>query len=381
MPLLDDYNSNKAQWFATLDKAIAATQTALDKANVDLIAANATISAQSSTITSLKRQSELLTASITLISTQRDNLKAQLDALQKQRKIGVNTHPFNSPIYSDFDRLIKKTLEFGGKIIRANTNVTDAGMIQYEAKYRDLKAKCEAAGLILQLMINIDYGDVKRGYAGGQAIGKGLAVYGLEWAEIGNEWAIKDFAGDGSVRMLKTGDGDKLTDYDQTLMAQCAQCFKGVADALKAGSPQTKIILDGEWLHTAWNEYVIKTIKAPVDILAWHWYSEQQIARSGKEKIRDILTRLFPGLPLYWNEVGARPDKVTGKIPQIHIDAIVDFLIHDIPNDDVVLYELFDQPELIKTNNGVTNLQEPSYGLFDENMQIKPYGTQLKSVK
>jgi hypothetical protein len=353
---IDSLESDKANAQSTIDNLMQAAQQ-------DGIA----MSRLQDTIDSLRVQ---VSANATTIA----ELKAQIAASQKVQLIGFNGHTFNSPIYSDIDNSLDKLVAAGGNAYRVNFNVTDAGVAQYEDKLAELRAKCAARGIKLQLCVNIDYGDVLRGLPGGTTIGKGLSKYAFDWLEIGNEWSIKDWKKDGTVRMIKTGDGTKVTDYDQTLMSQCGAVLKGVYDALRAGSPDTKLIINGQWLNTAWNDYVINTLGLKFDILAWHWYSEQVIARKDHPTIESILQKLFPGMPILWNEVGARPDSKTGKFQQAQIDALVKFVGSEIKGRDIILYALFDQPEL------TTNKQEASYGFYDASGNAKPILAQVKSV-
>lgn len=283
---------------------------------------------------------------------------------------GFNTHIFNSAIYSNIDTDIAKIRQAGGNAMRVNINVNADGSSQNEAKLQELITKCKAANILIMPMVNIDQGDLNVGYTAGFAMGKGFTKYGFKYTEAGNELSIKNWDGKGRVA-LKSGDGDTADDYDLTLLAQIAQTVKGFCDGVRAGDPGSKIIIDSEWLHTYYMEYLINTVKCPIDILAWHWYSGQAIARTGKESIRSILKRKFPNLPIIWNEVGVDTDNTTGTIPPGHYTAFSS-MVSDMSPDPIVYYELFDEAVRLPSK------KEAGYGFFDVNLNPKPVVNLIK---
>lgn len=360
-----DFTSDFNQWLADQSKAfndlqtqLTSAQQAASKAAADLAAANNSLSTANSRIAFLNTT---ITDQAAIIA----DLKTQLDSFNKKRIVAFNVHPFNSTAYTNYDNMLALVKQAGGNAIRANFNVTNSGIAQYESKLLDLMAKCKAAGIIFMPMVNIDNGDINGGVSAANAIANGLVKYDFDYLEFGNELAIKDWLGDGTLRALKTGDGDLASNYDTALLAKIGVTVKTMIATYKSQKPNVKVLLDGEWLHTYYMEYLLNTLGVKIDMLAWHFYSGQQIARNGKQKIRDILKSKFPGLPIIWNEIGVDTDANTGTISQAHYDAFSSMLV-DFAPDDIGYYELKDETDRLPSK------KEAGYGFFDKDGNPKP---------
>lgn len=326
----------------------------------DLIDDNteALVAAQQQAVTD-KQSIADLSSQLTAVQTQLASVQAQLAAAIKKRIIGFNGHTFSAPEYSNIDNTIAALTSFGANTYRVDVVVSNSGVPNNVTKLTELVTKCTAAGIKVMPMINVDYGDVNGGYTAGLAIGKGLASLQFETLEIGNEMAIKDWAGDGSVRCLKSGNGDIAVNYDLVLLAKVGQCVKGIVDGIRQAGGKQKLIINGEWLHTYFIDYLLNTLGIKFDILAWHWYSGQQIARAGQPSIKSVLNGLFPGMPIIWNEVGLDTNATTGLIDATHVIAFNQFVGTDIKGDDIVFYELFDQASRLPSK------KEAGYGFYD----------------
>lgn len=349
------------------DALVTTWQTASDQKDALILSLQTQATIDASTITSRD-------ATIAAQNVQITALQKQVQDLQLKPIKGVNIHTFNSSIYASIDTTIAKAKALNFTSLRVDVYVDNNGICTSEAKLLELISKAATANMTVYPMLNIDLGDVQRGYNAVKVIGTGFAKYNFPIVELGNEMSARQWQapGDPVKRCIQTGDGLLQSDFDVPFMAQIGQCAKGIADGLKAAQPGVKIMLNAQWYSIAFMKYMIETSLVPVDIIAWHFYSNQwgDARDSGKTRIDTLLKTTFPNIPIIFNEVGVNPTS-TGVISSAEMADFTDMLTTIRPYG-VFVYQLADQSERAG--------KEAFFGLYDKNWNLKPAAGVVSNV-
>jgi hypothetical protein len=262
--------------------------------------------------------------------------------------LGVNGHSLGVPAYTsvspeDQIALLKK---MGMTCYRQNINFNADGTIPNSKVFNALYTAAKANGITILPMINSTTLNLaaseSASYAAGNILGSKLAAKNaayFKYYELANELDLK---------AIKSGNGDKATDYDANKLKIIAAYLKGLDDGIKASQPTAKTMIDASWLHYYFLQYM-EAYGNKFDIVAWHWYSDMETTAT-RIKIPDISVKvgsLFGNKPIWFTEVGQRPDKVS-NIDQVQSDFLFAFAKKMKQNPRVkavLVYELFNEPQ------------------------------------
>jgi len=148
-------------------------------------------------------------------------------------------------------------------------------------------------------------------------------------------------------------DGASIADYDPARYAPIRGMLRGLADGLRAEHPDCRRMIDtGGWLHFGFVDLLVRD-NVPFDILAWHWYSEMRDmtvpieSYSGTYVVLDRLAEYDH--PVWITEGNVRNGTLTNSE-----DEQAEYLVRTIRQlrgtgrvGCYVVYELFDEPEII----------------------------------
>lgn len=274
------------------------------------------------------------------------------DSLNKPDYIrGYNIHPFNNSTYSDYQGTLNKLKQAGANAVRFDLHPNSQGIITDTASYNKFMSVFRSSGLTLMPMFSVS--NLNLGYSAGVIYGKNAASYGFKYLEIANE--VDNI-------LIKSGDGQKVTDYDTVKLAQTSETFRGISDGIKAYSKATKIIIDVAWVHHAWIRY-LSDHGVNFDIVAQHWYVQQNKAWKGLP-IEQLLVKNFPDYQYIFNETGLDN---TGTVSDSDVTMFADMLNRF---KNVVIYELQDE-------QARKNSKEGFFGIYNADGSLKPWFSKL----
>lgn len=148
-------------------------------------------------------------------------------------------------------------------------------------------------------------------------------------------------------------DGASIDDYDPEKYAPIRGMLRGLADGLRAEHPDCRRMIDtAGWLHFGFVDLLVRD-NVPFDILAWHWYSEMRDLTAPIESYSGTYTVLDElagyGRPIWLTEGNVRNGTLTNTEEEQ-----AEYLVSTIRKvrdtgrvDGYVVYELFDEPEII----------------------------------
>jgi len=147
---------------------------------------------------------------------------------------------------------------------------------------------------------------------------------------------------------------DFARDFDQTKYRQIRDWVKGAGQGIKAADPSAKLLVSGQWTHTAMFEQLIKD-GVSFDIIGWNWFSDMGddlnkpiVAETGQQKITLLEKLRGFGKELWITELNYRPG-ANGQDEAAQA-AYVKKVAETIYNYDVFkglfVFELMDQSEV-----------------------------------
>lgn len=278
--------------------------------------------------------------------------------------LGVNGHSLGIPAYTSVspEEQISLLKKMGMTCYRQNINFGSDGSIPNAKVFNPLYAAAKANGVTILPMVNSTTLNLnaseKDSYAAGNLLGSKLAAKNsayFKYYELANELDLK---------CIKSGNGDKAADYDLNKLKIIAAYLKGLDDGIKASQPDAKTMIDASWLHYYFLQYM-EAYGNKFDIVAWHWYSDMETTAT-RIKIPDISVKvgsMFGNKPIWFTEVGQRPDKVA-DIDQAQSDFLFAFAkkMKQNPRVKAVLcYELFNEPQrgTVEQNYGLIKWTVP----------------------
>lgn len=96
------------------------------------------------------------------------------------------------------------------------------------------------------------------------AIVRELRQLGVQHYELGNEE---------DNRCLLGGNGDKMTDYNQTKYRQHLGMMRGLCAGVRSADPEAvRVVSNAGWLHTGWFD-MLERDGLEYEVLGTHWYS------------------------------------------------------------------------------------------------------------
>lgn len=163
-----------------------------------------------------------------------------------------------------------------------------------------------------------------------------------------------------SGKLWQWGDptGTSRDHYEEHRYQKARAELAGLAAGLKAVDPSAKVMVDSCWIHDAWIERLIED-RVPLDILAWHWYSEMgDIHRAGGQDFLDRLRKF--GKPIWITEINRRGGSLGNPQEQADYLARTARQLATSPGVQAMfVYELLDEPYFGPTN------PESHYGLVE----------------
>lgn len=293
-------------------------------------------------------------------NTSDNNYQTQIADLVKQiqqplpvkSRLGVNTHLFSDPSYSDIDRVINRLNVLKVNYIRQDFDVDINGkMLQHDLWINKLKPKLDEAGIHVRAMVYLR----GEGFIVYQNFCK---LYDFDEIEIGNENAIRS--------LIKGRNGDVIADYDLVkLKADCTyiqQAYLGILSTPRS----IKIFISITWVHFYYNDLLRRM--GVNTFLSLHSYSDgiwnvgslpaykgKTSWQAAKDKYGDMLiefgeTNFFPTDKTPYND-----DMQKERLGRI----LTEF--HTI---DKYIFELFDRVN--------SKGKEDTFGLFRSDGSAKP---------
>jgi hypothetical protein len=261
--------------------------------------------------------------------------------------LGVNGHSLGVPAYTSVspEEQIALLKKMGMTCFRQNINFNADGSIPNQKVFTALYNAAIANGITILPMVNtttLNLGATESAsYAAGNVLGAKLAAKNaayFKYYELGNEL---------DLQCIKSGNGDKSTDYDANKLKIIAAYMKGLDDGIKSSQPTAKTMIDASWLHYYFLQYM-EAYGNKFDIVAYHWYSDMETT-AARIKIPDISVKVASlfNKPIWFTEVGQRPDKVS-DIDQVQSDFLYAFSKKMKQNPQVkavLVYELFNEPQ------------------------------------
>ncbi|NCD70143.1 glycosyl hydrolase [Mucilaginibacter agri] len=296
-----------------------------------------------------------------IVFAKANTVSASAVAETSSQIFGVNGHSLGSDPYLavSIDQQVALLKQMGMTYYRQDVNFKSDGTISSLSSFIPLYNATKAAGISILPMIYATTLDLDKSendnYTAGRLKGSAVASQNsqyFDYYELGNEL-------DNDV--IRSGNGDKSTDYNLAKFKLIAAYLKGMRDGIKSVQPTAQTMINASWLHFAYMQMLID-YGVKFDIVAWHWYSEMEAAApSNSMKITNIATKLASlfDKPIWFTEVGQRYSNVS-NIEDLQSDFITSFIQKVKNNPDVgavLLYELFDEPQK-------TNTLEANYGLI-----------------
>ena len=148
---------------------------------------------------------------------------------------------------------------------------------------------------------------------------------------------------------------DFVRDFDQTKYRQIRDLVKGIGTGIKRADPDAKLILSGQWTHTAMFEQLIKD-GVSFDIIGWNWFSDMGedlngpvISESAHQKIT-LLDKLKGfGKELWLTELNFRPGQDGQDEPKQadYIKKVAERIFDYQTFKALFVFELMDQSEVL----------------------------------
>lgn len=152
---------------------------------------------------------------------------------------------------------------------------------------------------------------------------------------------------------------DFARDYDAVKYRQIRDWVKGAGEGIKAANPDAKLIVSGQWTHTAMFEQLIKD-GVSFDIIGWNWFSDMGedlnqpvVGETAIHKITLLEKLRGFGKELWVTELNYRPDPAGQDEPAqaAYLKKVAERIYNYDVFKGLFVFELLDQSE-VKAKGG-----------------------------
>jgi len=225
---------------------------------------------------------------------------------------GVTGHPLRTSsgapnlayMELSFDEQISAVNQIGATFYRIGLGSKNNGQCYDATRIHSLVAAANRGHIKLLANVplttlNVTTQTEATAYQAGKDLGTAVArQYNLyfDYYEIGNELDNK---------YIISGSGKNFTDYDTVKMKIAVSYVKGMHDGLLVEDPTAKTMVNAGWVHWGYMDYVVS--QTPIEIVAWHWYSDMETntSGSGTTNIAETLYARY-GKPIWFTEINQK---------------------------------------------------------------------------